>query len=557
MTRFNAKGTKVVVYALDQPVDPFQDFMSTVGTLSAAGANVIILSFLYYTGGTLSWNDCIVKTWVEFTASQRAQIKAKFSGGVILVSHGGASGSGAIGDYQDKWAQDAWDFVSKYDLDGLDFDYETLNPNVTIFAIKLGKLKPIGKLFTMAPQGSGSTLKQHITGIYSQISDSVDWLNIQYYNQTARFKEYSYTMYNQDDASYPSSVRGIITGKTITDIYCDPSRGTLSKDCDTGIQIPPYKIVIGGCISTQCTGTVSPQIILSFIQGALAEKRYNFSPWLKSGGMMIWEYYFSPRNNSQRLDNTASLSVIKKASSIFRDQIPTPTSSCDSIDCGIYGECDTGKCTCYWGTSGKFCNKYPECSDNVVGNGTPEQSKSSSKAPIIILGIGGSLLIVVGILAFIGIISIPIFITFLVFIILGTGAFILFRKKTSTEDKVCKNGGKIGSDGACICIDGWGGDECEKWDCSSKKECGAHGICDRITEGKCWCQKGWKGELCETPDEVVNLCKNGGTIGANGKCSCNFGWKGDFCEISNCPSRSFPRGKVNPIDNTMKCVPCI
>ena len=118
------QNPKFVVYIL-KPLGTFQNFLDLMTTFNDKGINVIILSFIFFDNINLTPNlDQAISDWAtKFTKAQRLQIKNAFKG-VILLSHGGAAGSGSILNYlnygYDKVSDATWEFVKNNDLDGID-----------------------------------------------------------------------------------------------------------------------------------------------------------------------------------------------------------------------------------------------------------------------------------------------------------------------------------------------------------------------------------------------------------------------------------------------------
>lgn len=91
----------------------------------------------------------------------------------------------------------------------------------------------------------------------------------------------------------------------------------------------------------------------------------------------------------------------------------------------------------------------------------------------------------------------------------------------------CLNGG-VCNNGACICPDGFSGENCEEKGPCVGISCLNGGICN---DGVCLCPNGFSGEQCEIADSclVIN-CLNGGNC-IEGTCICPDGFSGENCEI--------------------------
>ena len=148
ITKFNPKNPKFVVYILD-PLNGYDNFMNIIKKFNSVGINAIILSFIFYDNSDLSKPnlDQAINEWCNFTDVQRQNLKNTFNG-VIIVSHGGSVGTEYIKNYNsygyDKVSQASWNFVKKYNLDGLDIDYEhsALCEDTYNLTISLANIKP-------------------------------------------------------------------------------------------------------------------------------------------------------------------------------------------------------------------------------------------------------------------------------------------------------------------------------------------------------------------------------------------------------------------------------
>jgi len=389
---------KFVLYTLAR-FPSFDDFVAFVTKCNAVGVNVIILSFIFFESATSINQDEVVQQWTGFTAAQRQTIRSTFKGS-IMVSHGGASGSGYITSYA-AWGlpaivQSTWAFVAQYGLDGVDVDYENI-PAAALsgLTVALAGSKPAGALLTMAPQASWGPIADH-RAVYALVGDKIDWWNLQLYNQTARFKEYAYAMINSDDSGSATSVRGLITGKSFPgNAYCTREPGGVC----TFIPIPAAKIVIGGCVNgpAGCSDSVSPDITASFVQQAARDTNGYFTDWLAQGGTMVWCYEDALAIDSPvNADIWASMATVVP---LFGAQ------GCGSgPSCGTYGACTQGQCVCTFGYSGTDCSTKPKCQSAVGaaagrsggGGGGGGESRCRHNTRIRVAGIVGGSVAVAG-----------------------------------------------------------------------------------------------------------------------------------------------------------------
>lgn len=321
---FDTKQPKGVIYSMRAFAGGYPDFLSFVKICKSHKINVIILAFIFFESATKINMEEAVTQWLSFTPQQRQTLKSAL-GGPITLSHGGFTGSFSIENYakygMDHVVKTTWDFIQKNDLDGVDVDYENVDAkDLYTFSVALANAKPANMLYTMAPQASWEELNNH-RAVYSAVGDKIDWFNLQIYNQTSEFEQYRYTMIDADDTPVPTSIRGIITG---TKIKSNPN--CRNQPCKKYEPIPSYKVVIGSCITgeTGCQ-SVTPDMVVSFIQKASQDTNGYFTDWLTNGGMMVWEYLADMPITDP--SNSDTLSSISKAMSYFTGTLSSVDSS--------------------------------------------------------------------------------------------------------------------------------------------------------------------------------------------------------------------------------------
>ncbi|VDO35068.1 unnamed protein product, partial [Onchocerca flexuosa] len=116
----------------------------------------------------------------------------------------------------------------------------------------------------------------------------------------------------------------------------------------------------------------------------------------------------------------------------------------------------------------------------------------------------------------------------------------------SDADPACANRGRIDPEsGLCICIPGYHGKKCELERC--EVEC-LNGLCGN---GICVCDEGWTGMDC-TEKKCLPGCELHGHCN-NGTCMCNKGWNGENCYIAGCVNDCNGNGVCRLFSGEWKC----
>jgi len=80
------------------------------------------------------------------------------------------------------------------------------------------------------------------------------------------------------------------------------------------------------------------------------------------------------------------------------------------------------------------------------------------------------------------------------------------------------------TDGHCHCDDGWGGSQCEIYQCNH-----GHSLNSGSQATQCTCDPAWTGDHC---DHIV--CIHGTPNSVHTNCSCDSGWTGTHCDYIEC-----------------------
>lgn len=160
---------------------------------SIAGFNVFNMAFK-----TSGGSEGLVPKWIKASQQQRDDLKGRYrkAGIKLVLSVGGADDKTVskglnAGDYARKIAA----FAKKYSFDGVDFDYEEFDifgqKRVLTWLVDFtntlrGELG-CDAIVTHAPIAPWFSTKDYPSGSYVELhkraGDSINWYNIQYYNQ--------------------------------------------------------------------------------------------------------------------------------------------------------------------------------------------------------------------------------------------------------------------------------------------------------------------------------------------------------------------------------------
>ncbi|KAJ7890534.1 glycoside hydrolase family 18 protein [Mycena olivaceomarginata] len=239
------------------------------------GPPATILSFLLAAG---PWDKAY--EWTTFTDAERATIKGQYAaaGIKLMVSAFGSTDVPTSSNLNPvTMATTMGNWVKKYNLDGIDIDYEDFNAFdvgdgkaeawLISFTTQLRTILPQGQyIITHAPVapwfspsmwGGGGYLKVH-----SAVGSLIDWYNVQFYNQGASEYTTCANLLTTSSSTWPK-----------TAVFQIGASG-----------VPLSKIVIG---KPARSGDASNGFIAtSTLAGCLATAKNQ--GW--TGGAMVWEY---------------------------------------------------------------------------------------------------------------------------------------------------------------------------------------------------------------------------------------------------------------------------
>ncbi|RXK36071.1 hypothetical protein M231_06665 [Tremella mesenterica] len=205
----NFDGPRFVVYA-----DNWLNTMPDVSALN--GYNTFVLAFWLSDRGAS--DDA--EAWEQFEEDYREKILAEYhaNGIALMVSAFGSTDTPTTSGHDPKTiAQDLAAWVKKYKLDGVDIDYEDFD------AFNAGKseawlIELQTELRALLPQGQyiishapvapwftdGNVYKNGgYTKVNAEVGNSIDWYNIQFYNQGANMYTTCDGLINKSGSAWP------------------------------------------------------------------------------------------------------------------------------------------------------------------------------------------------------------------------------------------------------------------------------------------------------------------------------------------------------------------
>ncbi|KZV72386.1 glycoside hydrolase family 18 protein [Peniophora sp. CONT] len=237
------------------------------------GFNTLAISFLLASGPADQ-----AQTWAQLSDSERKAAKKAYNDAgisVIVSAFGETESPTTDGTDPTDTANTMAEWVIKYDLDGIDVDYEDFDAFnkgsaaqtwLNTFTKTLRKKLPAGQYTIshapVAPWFSDSYENGGYLAINKEVGDDIDWYNIQYYNQGSNMYTDCEGLLTKSGSSFPNTA--------------------VMQLADAGVDI--NKIVIGkpGIASDASDGFLSTTQLASCVKQAQA-KGWN-------AGVMSWEY---------------------------------------------------------------------------------------------------------------------------------------------------------------------------------------------------------------------------------------------------------------------------
>ncbi|KIJ53610.1 glycoside hydrolase family 18 protein [Sphaerobolus stellatus SS14] len=235
------------------------------------GYNTVMLTFLLSSGTADQAAE-----WASLSNSDRSSIKKKYNdaGIKLMVSAFGATDTPtSSGQDASSLAKSMADWVKKYNLDGIDVDYEdfdavnagTATDWLATFTSVLRDNLPQGEYAIshapLAPWFSSGTGSPY-TKLHKKVGDKIDFYNVQFYNQGNLY---------EDCGSLVSSSGGGYPGSSIMEI------------ANQGIDSSK---IVAGKVATQADAYSGGYIDPSTLAGCVAQAKNK--GW--NGGVMAWQY---------------------------------------------------------------------------------------------------------------------------------------------------------------------------------------------------------------------------------------------------------------------------
>ncbi|KAF8216500.1 glycoside hydrolase [Mycena galopus ATCC 62051] len=244
-------------------------------TSAVTGFNVFILSFLLTEG---AWDEA--EAWTTYSATQRATIKSQYAAAgikLMVSAFGSTDVPTTSGVNPVTMATTMANWVIKYDLDGIDVDYEDFGAFdagtgaaeqwLISFTTQLRTILPVGQyIITHAPVAPWFSPNRWGGGGYLAVNKAVgnliDWYNIQFYNQGTSEYTTCAGLLTTSSSSWPGSA-----------VFQIGASG-----------VPLSKIVIGKPATSG--DATNGYMSASTLAGCLATAKSQ--GW--TGGAMVWEW---------------------------------------------------------------------------------------------------------------------------------------------------------------------------------------------------------------------------------------------------------------------------